>query len=130
MAELAERVYDFMRNHKGVCAASLMGITAVMCILVARLGYKEDITDFLPLDQQYHDALRVYEEISGGDRVIAIVQCRDTTNNDPDAIIEAIDEFSDLVNRKDTTALVSEITSEVDADRINDITDYVYSNVP
>lgn len=130
MAELAERVYDFMRNHKGVCAASLIGITAVMCILVARLGYKEDITDFLPLDQQYHDALRVYEEISGGDRVIAIVQCRDTTNNDPDAIIEAIDEFSDLVNRKDTTALVSEITSEVDADRINDITDYVYSNVP
>lgn len=73
-----DSIYQFMRSHKVVCTSTLILVTGLLAFLVTRLTYKEDITDFLPLDKEYQNALRVYEEISGGDKVIAVFMSRDS----------------------------------------------------
>ncbi len=105
-------------------------VTAVLVVLVLRLGYKEDITDFLPLDDNYQNALSVYEEISGGDKVIAIFMNRDTAKADPDEITLAIDDFAEIVGERDTTGMVGKMMTQVDAEQINDVMAFVYANIP
>lgn len=70
-----------------------------------RLGYKEDIADFLPIDSEHHNALKVYQNISGANKVFAIFQYRDTTKTDPDAIVNSIDAFVESWRR--LTLLIS-----------------------
>ena len=53
-----------MKAHKLVAVLSFMIATLLLVVSVLRLGYKEDIADFLPVDSNHHNALKVYQDIS------------------------------------------------------------------
>ena len=102
MTEPILRLYDYMKAHKLVAVLSFMIVTLLLVVSVLRLGYKEDIADFLPVDSNHHNALKVYQDISGANKIFAIFQYRDTTKTDPDAMVGCIDSFVDEVQRADT----------------------------
>lgn len=130
MTGISEKIFDFMRSHKMACAFSIIALTAFLVTQALRLGYKEDITDFLPLDEKYQNAMRVYEDISGGDKIIAIFQLADSSQGDADDIALAIDQFADIVSESDSSSLIKDILYQVDAEQVEDVADFVYANIP
>lgn len=130
MTQLAEKIFDFMRSHCPACALSAVLLTLLLAWQAVGIGFKEDITDFLPLDKDYHNAMRVYEEISGGDKVIAIFQLADSTRGDADDVVAAIDDFADLLAETDTARLLSDILYEVDASAIEEVVDFLFEHAP
>ncbi|MGN0028756.1 MAG: MMPL family transporter [Marinilabiliaceae bacterium] len=130
MTDISVKIFDFMRSHKVVCAFSVIALTSLLVMQALRLGYKEDITDFLPLDEDYQNAMRVYEDISGGDKIIAIFLLADSCQGDADDITLAIDQFADLVSERDSSSLIKDILYQVDAGQIEEVTDFVYENIP
>lgn len=130
MTDISVKIFDFMRSHKMVCAFSVIALTALLVMQALRLGYKEDITDFLPLDENYQNAMQVYEDISGGDKIIAIFQLADSSQGDADDITLAIDQFADLVSERDSSSLIKDILYQVDASQIEEVADFVYENIP
>ena len=130
MSELIVRIYDYMRCHRRVLVTSLIVLTAVLLSAVSQQTYKEDISDFLPLNDKYHNALRVYQNISGTDRIIAVIQQQDTTVHDPDRLAEAAECFCGILRKNDPRHLAADLTARIDMEKVQEVTNFVYRNMP
>ena len=70
--------------------AFFRGRTLLLVVSVLRLSYKEDISDFLPVDSQHHNALKIYQDISGANKIFAVFQYRDTAKTDPEMMVTSV----------------------------------------
>ena len=118
MADVALKIYDFLRTHIVIKWSSLTFITVALIILLTKLTYKEDISDFLPVDSEEREALDIYQDISGADKVVI------TFSN-----VHVIDEFAENVKQLDAT-IAQRMTAQVDANSISKVQAFVYSNIP
>lgn len=130
MTELVLKLYSYLKNHRMVGVLSFIVITGLLALSVSKLDYKEDIADFLPIDNEYHNALKVYQDISGANKVFAVFQYRDTAKADPDMMVDGIDAFVENVQQADTTHVLTSVMSQVDLEQLTDVTDFVYNNIP
>ena len=71
MIRIILRLYDYMKVHKIIGVLSFVAVTLLLIVSVFRLNYKEDIADFLPVDSNHHHALKVYQDISGANKIFA-----------------------------------------------------------
>lgn len=130
MTELIIRIYKHLRKRRWLGLSSLLLATGLLVALVVRLDYKEDISDFLPLDSQHHNALRVYQDVSGANKLFAIFQYKDTAQADADRVVAAIDRFTEEIAKRDTARLVGDVVSRVDVEKLSEVSDFVYANIP
>ncbi len=130
MTEFVLRIYDFLTAHRAWRTVSALAVVAVMLLMVSRLGYKEDIADFLPVGSEKQNALKVYRDIAGADRIFAIVQCRDSASADPDLLVAAADRFVAAVQKADTAHIVGSITAQADISAAAEVSAFVYENMP
>ena len=114
-----------------LCLLSCVLATALLVVLVLRLSFKEDITDFLPLDEQNQEQLQLFQEISGADRIVAVFQFRDSTSQaDPDVMVGAIERFVSTLEERDTAHLVQNIVAQTDLSQADEMSAFVYSHIP
>jgi len=130
MKETIVRIYDYIRQHKPLPVLLFFLVTIALIVSVSQQTYKEDISDFLPLNNKYGEAMRVYQDISGANRMVVIFQYKDTAQTDPDTICAAIDTFISEVQRAAFHTPPSDIISRIDVERMEEVTDFVYSNIP
>lgn len=119
-----------MRRHKSICLLSFLLITSILFSLFLRMNFKEDISDFLPLDGNSREAMQVYQDVSGAARIIAIFQSVDTAGNDPDRMVEAVGYFGSVVTENDEKGLVKNLITQIDLEKISEYSDFIYSNIP
>ena len=124
------RWYDWMRERRMLCLTSCLLATALLMTLDLRLSFKEDITDFLPLDEQHQEQLKLFQEISGAERIVAVFQFRDSTKADPDVMTEAIDRFVATLEDTDTARLVQNLTYQTDLSQAEEMSEFIYSHIP
>lgn len=130
MTELILKLYDYLRGHRMSCICSFVALTLLLLLAMSRLSYKEDIADFLPMDSDHQNAMKVYQDISGANKIFAIFQYGDTAKADPDQMTSAIDAFVEKVEQNDTARMVKNIMSQVDLEKMGELTDFVYGNIP
>ena len=92
------RIYDWMSGHRWWCLASLAVVTLLMVLSVTRLSYREDIRDFLPLDEKEREALNDYDRQAQTSLIVAIIEQRDSTVDDPDLLVEGVETFLNAID--------------------------------
>ncbi len=120
------RIYDFFAAHRKVMACTLAALSALFICLLLTLRFSEDIGDFLPADESDREYLSVYRKISGADDIYMLFSNPD----DVDRTISAIELFARILYDGDTEGWCSGLTFNFDSDRLGEITDFVYDNVP
>jgi len=120
------RIYDYLHNHPLIRRASLAILTLIMTVLALNLTYKEDISDFLPLGPEEREAMQVYQDISGVNRLFVLFD----NPNDADLTVEAINCFTSSVETNDTASLCQDLTSTFDLEKLSEVTDFIYTNIP
>ena len=120
------RIYDFLNKHSLLRYMILLGMTCLLSVCVMHLSCSEDISDFLPLQTRERDALKMYQETSGANRLIVLFDGAD----DVDTITQAIDDFAEALSVKDTASWTHGFVTQIDMDRIEELQDFVYSNIP
>ncbi len=120
------RIYDYFHTHPLIRRVSLLALTIVMALLALNLTYKEDISDFLPLGSEEREAMQVYQDISGVNRLFVLFDNPD----DADLTVEAINRFTSQVEESDTASLCTDLTSTFDMEKLSEVTDFIYSNIP
>ena len=130
MTDIVLHIYDYMRRHRAWCLSLLLVTTALLAVLVSRLDYKEDITDFLPLEPRHQQALQVYQDIVGAGRMLAVFQHRDTTATHPDELSEAVALFVSTLADCDTARLADDILAQADMERMAEVAAFAYSHIP
>ena len=104
--------------------------TALLLLLLLGQSYKEDISDFLPLNNKYQKALQVYQNISGADHILAIFQCKDTTKVEPNLLTEAIETYLEQLDGHIDDNFRKRMVTGVDVERFSDVTDFAYHHIP
>ena len=131
MAALVLRIYDFLSVRRRLCLALLLVLTVLLAAMASRQHYREDIADFLPLDSRYGLAMKVYQEIAGAGRIVAIVAHADTcAAQSPDVLTAAVDAFADAVRQRDTMGIAATMVAQTDMEQIAATARFVYSHAP
>ena len=141
MTDLILKIYGYLRMHRSVCILSFVVVTLLLILSVLRLNYKEDIADFLPLDAQHQNAMKVYQDISGANKIFAIFE-HGKEGDSPkdkltsveaiayaDELVTSIDEFTSLVEQADTAHEIKNLMAQVDIEKMTEVTDFVYNNI-
>lgn len=106
-------------------AAALLTLTIILGLVVSRVNYREEITDFLPLDGEQQKAMRMFQSLSGANRIIAIVGMKDSAKSDPDRIVEATDAYVKAISGEK-----AKVMSTIDMEQASRLADFVYQNIP
>ena len=130
MTDITLRIYDYMRRHTMLCVMLFCLATALLVGLVSRIRFTEDISAFLPLEEQHKESLQVYQDISGASKLLAIFQLKDTTQTDAEELICAVNDFEHYLSTTDTSGIIREVTAQVDYEGIAAVADFVYQNIP
>lgn len=130
MSKLILSIYDLFRKAPVLAWGLFLILTTALIISILSLSYKEDISDFLPLDENNQTALSVYQDVSGANKIYAIISTKDTVNVDPQELADGVEAFVEKVEANDTLHYIRDIMKEIDMDKMLGIADEVYANVP
>lgn len=130
MNKLILKIYDIFRKSPVIAWGLFFVITIALISSVLTLTYKEDISDFLPLDDKNQAALSVYQDISGANKIYAIIATRDTFDVDPQELADGVEIFVEKIESSDSLHYIKNIMKEVDMDKMLSIADVVYDNIP
>jgi 1-acyl-sn-glycerol-3-phosphate acyltransferase len=123
-------IYTYFSSHRRLLAGSLVVLTAACLLSVSHLKFKEDIAEFLP-DREAHTRInRLYQHVSHSNRIVIHFSAKDTTRNDAEPLIEAIDRFTTVLQEMDSLHIIPEIISQIDESRMFEMADFVRQNIP
>ncbi len=120
------KMFDFFRRHAFIRWASLVGVTMMMLASVMRLSYKEDILDFLPLDETDRQRMAIYEDISGMNRLFVIFE----NVGGAEATIEMVERFAEVVEEADTAGLCQSMRTSFDSESISEAMNFIVAKAP
>lgn len=130
MVNLFLHIFDVLQRRRSLCMWLLTALTAVLFVMVASLKYNENIFDFLPVSGNEQKAITLYQDISGGQRLFAMFRMKDGETPDEDRLTEAVDSFAQSIQTVADAGHITEVTSQVDFEKVTGITDFVYHNMP
>ncbi len=130
MVKFFLHIYDFLQKRKRLCWTLLISLTAILLVMISSLKYNENIYDFLPLSGNEQKAITVYQDITGGQRVIAMFKMKNGDTTSVDRLAEAVDSFAEKIQASPGKKHVRELTTQVDFDKVANITSFVYQNMP
>lgn len=130
MNRLILKIYDVFKKAPILGWGLFIVLTIALVLSILTLSYKEDISDFLPLDEKNQTALSVYQDISGANKIYAIIATHDTIDVNPQDLADGIELFVGKVENADSLNYIKDIMKEVDMDKMLGIADIVYKNIP
>ena len=83
------KIYDYFSQHKKLLWGAMIVLVVLLGVLTSTLKYNEDIFDFLPVDDEYHESMEIYTRISDANRIVIIFE-----SQSPDSICDAIDDWA------------------------------------
>lgn len=128
-----EKTYQYFASHRGRLWLLLSVVVATLVMLVSRLEFKEQITDFLPVDDEYKQAMSIYQEVAAGDKIVLqfIDEKPLPSKADPHKLISAVEHFGDLLSERDSSRwVIDSWQPQVDVERILDVFEFVYAHLP
>lgn len=130
MKRLTINIYDLFKKSPITAWIIFFIISGCLISSFLTLTYKEDISDFLPLDENNQTALSIYQEISGTNKIYAIISSKNDREIDPYSLTTGVDDFVAKVESCDSLRYISSLTKSIDVGGLTDIIDELYANIP
>lgn len=130
MTDFFLRIHDFLAGRKWL-AALLSALLAALCLFLAsRLHYEEDISRFLPGDEESAKYSEAYNALGKKNNIILIFSAADGSGAGEDEISEAIRSFGDVFDAVDSTGMIPQRQITVDSGMAFDVMGEVSANYP
>ncbi len=137
MTKILLKIYDFFSAHRAVAYAVLAVAVGICALLISRVKYSEDISAFLPQNEESRKYSSVYERL-GGNRIAVLFRFAGPGGMNvglchkerQERIIEAMDRFGELWEEADTFHIVQDMQVAIDDDSILEVAEFIRSNAP
>ena len=124
-------IYDWMAGHRRIGLGSLIAVTVLLLALVSRVRLREDISDFLPLNSRQQQELKLWQDVSGANRITAIFERYGAAAADSvEQLTGAVDRFVAAIEERDTANWVQNLTAQADLSTAEQTLRFVYNNIP
>ncbi len=124
MARLFLKIYDTLCTRRWLSGVLVMAIVVVCIGLSLRIKYEEDISAFLPIDNNIKEYTQVYSEIGGQDRIAVIF------SGDTDSVVSAMDMYGEILVENDSTKMVKDLQVTIDEQQALKLMEYVFKVYP
>jgi len=129
--KLLLHIYDYLSAHRRWLWATFAVLVLCLTTLAATLRYKEDIMDFLPVDDEQRESMQVQQQLSEASRIVIIFE-----GSDPDSLCLAVDDYAanveshPLHTAESSVVDVDNFTAEPDLDSYLERLRYVHAHAP
>ena len=107
-----------------------MLLVAVSALGASRLRYKEDITDFLPVDRDYRRSLEIYQDIASGSSIAVRFSAGGDSVTAATLLPEAMETYVAVLSHLDTAQWFPGVSARVRQDDILSMMDFCYTRMP
>lgn len=125
MTKFFLKIYDFLKSRKRILFAVTISVTIICVLLSTRINFSEDISGFLPEDEQDEQVNYAYQHIGAANTIIVYF-----TGEDEQDCTDAIDEFVNKLNDNGIEDFSKKITYNIDESAIIDKMEFVAKNLP
>ena len=94
MVNIILRIFDYFQHRKLLCYGLLIAIIGLLLFMISSLKYNEDIYDFLPMDNDQQKAITLYQDITGGKRIVAMIRMKEINEINTERLSEVVETFS------------------------------------
>lgn len=132
MNKLFIYLYDALQCRRALRWILMLGSFLVMLWFALQVRFEEDVTRFFPDTTDAKNTELVFRNLKIKDKIVIMLSARDTVSGElsPDVLVEASDRLRDSLLRKADTTYITDIFSEVDANTVNQVTDFMYNHLP
>lgn len=120
-------IYDWFSVRRGLLCMVIGLIVAACIVLALRLDYQEDISAFLPQNEESGKYLSVYNNMAGQNRIVVSFQ---GDNVGLEELEDAMEDFGENLLSKDTAHLVHDLQIQVDETRMFSMLENVWEDYP
>ncbi|WP_320053235.1 MMPL family transporter [uncultured Acetobacteroides sp.] len=125
------RIYNFFYNRKPLLYSLMTGSILVLSFFAVKVNFDEDVTSFFPDGKDNQKTALVFKNLKVKDKIIILFSAADTSKTvDPDRFIEASEAFVGKLKKSAAAPLIKDVVTEVDASAMNQVTDFIYANLP
>ena len=130
MTDFFLKIYDFLAGRKWLAALLSVLLAAISLFLASRLHYEEDISRFLPGDEESSKYSEAYNALGKKNNIILIFSAKDGSEAGEDEISEAIHDFEGVFDAVDSTGMVPQRQITVDSGMAFEMMELVSSGYP
>lgn len=130
MTDFFLRIHDFLAGRKWLAALLPVLLAAICLFLASRLHYEEDISRFLPGDEESLKYSEAYNALGKKNNIILIFSAKDGSESGEDEISEAIHDFEGVFDAVDSTGMVPQRQITVDSGMAFEVMESVSSGYP
>lgn len=130
MSRLFTRIFEFFDKRR-LLLAIIMGVVVLTCAtLIARIDFSEDISGFLPKENDNQQADFALQNISAANTIIVYFSCTDSTDTPSEVLPDAIDSFADILSTTPIEQYTKRIQYTIDETAILEKMNFVVENMP
>lgn len=130
MTDFFLKIYDFLSGRKWLAALLSVLLAAICLFLASRLHYEEDISRFLPSDEESSKYSEAYNALGKKNNIILIFSAKDGSEAGEDEISEAIHDFEGVFDAVDSTGMIPQRQITVDSGMAFEMMELVSSGYP
>ena len=132
-------IYDFLHQRRRLCFGLLALLTGLLLVMMSTLKYNENIYDFLPVSGNEQKAITLYQDITGGQRIVAMFKMKEAHHPSPNTqhpspntqhLTAAVDTFAQRLQTGEGRRHIKGVTTQVDFEKYESVTDFIYHNMP
>ena len=123
-------LYSFFQKRKSVLWLLLFALIFIFVWGVAGLRSKEDISSFLPQNEENERISFAYQHIGAANQILLTIKMKDTAaDTDADLLMETVDVLAENLQKIDSQHIKS-IKYTIDQEQITAITHFIIDNLP
>ena len=122
-------VYDYFTSHKRQLFALLTLLLILFAVLSLQTRFKEDISSFLPETKENERLNNAYRYVVSANKITVYCSASDSTNQDRNNQIEAIERLADYLHTFDSTCIKS-LMYKVDPAEMLQLNTFIISQMP
>lgn len=126
-------IYDFLHQRRRLCFGLLALLTGLLVVMMSTLKYNENIYDFLPVSGNEQKAITLYQDITGGQRIVAMFKMKSNSQQstaNSQQLTVAVDTFAQRLQTGEGRRHIKDVTTQVDFEKYESVTDFIYHNMP
>jgi Predicted exporters of the RND superfamily len=109
----------------------MVGSIIVLSFFAVKVNFDEDVTSFFPDGKDNQKTALVFKNLKVKDKIIILFSAANKSKAaDPDRLIEASEAFVGKLKKSTAAPLIKDVVTEVDASAMNQVTDFIYANLP